>query len=255
MITTETETQIIIHKCRHCGSTNLVRNGHNRCGTPQYRCNDCGDYRVLEPKRPSSTDRKSREHPERKKVLRACLERCSLRGVARIFRLSRNTIVDWVIEHVARLPVLGDTIVPMNDADVLELDELWSFVQNKGEKRWVWTALCRRTRQIIAYVIGDHSAETCRRLWSVIPETYRQQHCYTDLWQPYQTIIPSNQHTAVGKGSGETNHMERWYGTLRQRVGRLTRKTLSFSKKDEYHELFIQWFIIEHNLRIQSSLT
>ena len=49
---------------------------------------------------------------------------------------------------------------------------------------------------------------------------------------------------------------ERWYNTLRQWVGRYTRRTLSFSKADRYHELVTRWFILHHNLMIhQASLT
>ena len=39
----------ITYRCRICGSTNIVRNGTNRCGSAQYYCKDCGTYRVLEP--------------------------------------------------------------------------------------------------------------------------------------------------------------------------------------------------------------
>lgn len=38
---------------------------------------------------------------------------------------------------------------------MLELDELWSFVYRKSEKVWVWLALCRKTRQVVAFVTGD----------------------------------------------------------------------------------------------------
>lgn len=58
------------------------------------------------------------------------------------------------------------------DDDVLELDEVGSFVYCSDSKRWLWTALCRRTLQIIAFVSGDHSAKTCARLWAKIPEEY-----------------------------------------------------------------------------------
>jgi IS1 transposase len=61
---------------------------------------------------------------------------------------------------------------------VLELDEIWSFVQKKEQKRWVWTAMCRRTRQIVAFVIGDRSKATCHQLWQAIPQEYN--HCHTD---------------------------------------------------------------------------
>jgi IS1 family transposase len=93
---------------------------------------------------------------------------------------------------------------------VLELDELWSFVRCKAQVRWLWVALCRRTRQVAAYVFGDRSEETCRRLWERIPEDYRLALCYSDFWRAYQSVIPEEQHAPVEKGSGQTNHVERW---------------------------------------------
>ncbi|PSO75665.1 MAG: hypothetical protein BRC40_04570 [Cyanobacteria bacterium QH_8_48_120] len=71
----------------------------------------------------------------------------------------------------------------------LELDELWSFVIKKANKRWIWITLCRRTRQVVAYVIGDRSETTCRKLREYIPESYRHGLCYTDFWQAYQLVI------------------------------------------------------------------
>ena len=52
---------------------------------------------------------------------------------------------------------LKDTLLfsePSDENKVLELDELWSFVYRKSEKVWVWLALCRESRQIVAFVIG-----------------------------------------------------------------------------------------------------
>ena len=132
-------------------------------------------------------------------------------------------------------------------ASELELDELWSFVFKKSRKRWIWIALSRRTRQVVAYVIGDRSQATCRKLWQRIPEPYRSAHCYTDFWEAYQNIIPEDQHTACGKESGLTAHVERWNNTLRQRLGRFVRKTLSFSKCERMHELCLRLFLHEHN--------
>ena len=89
----------------------------------------------------------------------------------------------------------------------LELDELWSFVLKKAYKRWVWIALCRGTRQIVAFVIGDRSEATCRKLWKKIPPAYRLAHCYSDFWTAYQNVIPEDRHTACGKDSGLTAHV------------------------------------------------
>jgi insertion element IS1 protein InsB len=46
----------------------------------------------------------------------------------------------------------------------LKLDELWSFVQKKANQRWVWNVLCRTTRQVVAYFIGDRRAAVCQKL-------------------------------------------------------------------------------------------
>jgi IS1 family transposase len=82
------------------------------------------------------------------------------------------------------LPELSETLVePAPPAPALELDELWSFVLRRANKRWLWIALCRATRQVVAYVVGDRSAATCRKLRGRIPAAYRSAHCYTDFWE------------------------------------------------------------------------
>jgi IS1 family transposase len=133
---------------------------------------------------------------------------------------------------------------------VLELDEVWSFVQRRSNKRWLWIALCRRTRQVVAYVIGDRSEQSCRALWAAIPGQYQRAHSYSDFWDAYQKVFPKETHRSVGKESGETNHVERWNNTLRQWLSRYTRKTLSFSKSDDYHCWVTHLFIRHYNLTV-----
>ncbi len=129
----------------------------------------------------------------------------------------------------------------------LELDELWSFVARKIDQAWIWIALCRESRQVVAYAVGDRSQSTCRRLWEAIPFAYRTGHCFTDFWAAYQAVIPEEQHSAVGKETGETAHVERWNNTLRQRLARFVRKTLSFSKSLFMHEACLKLFLHRYN--------
>ena len=80
----------------------------------------------------------------------------------------------------------------------------------------------------------------CENLWRKIPDAYKNTMCYSDLWDAYQKVIPSEQHQACPnqacpkqacpKQEGQTNHIERFNLTLRQSVSRLVRKSLSFSK-------------------------
>ena len=240
--------ETITYSCRSCGSSNIIRNGRNKCGNEQYHCKDCGAYRVIRPHEKYSSETKAR-------VLKAYRERMSLRGIQRVFGVWRKTVLRWLEAWVAQLPSLVETLLPVQTDDVLELDELVSFVSEKWFKRWLWTAQCRRTRQIVAYAIGDRSQDTCRLLWNAIPSAYQALPMFTDQWKAYSLVLPSEQHHPVHKGSGLTNHQERWYNNLRQWNGRYTRRTLSFSKEDRYHDLITRWFILEHNLRMRSSLT
>ena len=145
------------------------------------------------------------------------------------------------------MPDLNKTLVVPQPDDNLELDEVWSFVRRKGRQAWVWIALSFQSRQVIAMVVGDRSAKTCRRLWERLPEAYRTLTTYTDFWKAYQSVVPHEQHQPSRKGSGLTNAVERFNLTLRQRVGRMVRKTLSFSKSWAMHLLCLRLFIDEYN--------
>lgn len=124
---------------------------------------------------------------------------------------------------------------------------MWSFVGFRKNKRWIWLALCRRTRQIVAYVIGDRSEATCRLLWERVPVAYKGGLVYSDFWEAYEQVVPEEQHQAVGKDSGQTTHIERFNNTLRQRLARLVRQTLSFSKTDAMHECCLRLFLHTYN--------
>ncbi len=130
----------------------------------------------------------------------------------------------------------------------IECDEAWSFVNSKGNKQWIWLALDAKTKEIVGVYIGDRSRESALKLWHSLPPVYRQcAICYTDFWDAYQRVIPEKRHKAVAKDSGKTNHVERFNNTMRQRVSRLVRKTLSFSKKLENHIGAIWYFIHHYN--------
>ena len=154
------------------------------------------------------------------------------------------------LKKAATTPPLSATlVVPEDPATVhLELDELWSFVRCKRNKRWVWLALCKQTRQVVACVIGGRGVSTCRKLWSNIPAAYKQGVMFSDFWEAYQAVMPDEQHQAVGKDSGLTAHIERFNNTIRQRLARFVRKTLSFSKSEHMHLICLHLFLVRYNL-------
>ena len=130
----------------------------------------------------------------------------------------------------------------------MNCDELWSFVGNKKNKQWIWLAKDVERKKIVGVFIGSRNKEGAQGLWKSLPPVYRQcAVCYTDFWKAYEGVLPKKRHKVVSKQSGKTNHIERFNNTLRQRISRLVRKTLSFSKKVENHIGAIWMFIHHYN--------
>ena len=76
--------------CRHCTSTNTIRHGYTAKGKQRWRCWDCGRCFV---ENPGSA---AYDLARKEEILRAYHERASLRGISRIFGVSRNTVTGWL---------------------------------------------------------------------------------------------------------------------------------------------------------------
>ena len=147
------------------------------------------------------------------------------------------------------MPALEATLIEPKypEAVELELDEMWSFVRCKAAKLWIWLAVCKQTRQVVACVIGGRGIATCEKRWNNIPDIYKQGIVFSDFWEAYQAVIPDKQHQPVGKDSGLTAHVERFNNTIRQRLARFVRKTLSFSKSQHMHLICLHLFLVRYN--------
>jgi transposase-like protein len=108
---------ITTHACPRCGSSHLAKNGHNYKGPQKFRCKACGRYGTLEAQSGyGSTTRHC--------IKQAVTERLSLRGVERVFGISRRTVSRWRQHWIKHVPPLEQHLVEAQIDDVLELDEL-----------------------------------------------------------------------------------------------------------------------------------
>ena len=157
-------------------------------------------------------------------------------------------------DHLHVQPVAAPRDVILGRLEV-EADEMWSFVKRKANKQWVWIAMDKQTRQIIAFHVGDRSHNSAKQSWANLPVVYREQAMFsTDQYAVYTGVIPAAQHKAITKQARKTNHIERFNNTLRQRVSRLVRDTLAFSKKLANHISAIKYFICHYNLTRAAAL-
>lgn len=168
-------------------------------------------------------------------------------------QVSKDWLQHYVNAYYAQVPRQIQVQPKAKGRLQVQLDELWSFVDDKGNEQWVWLALDVRTREVVGCYIGNRSGESAIALWESMPGVYRQcATCYTDHWVAYPVALPKSRHQAVGKETGLTSYIERFNNTLRQRVSRLVRKTLSFSKKLDNHIGAIWDFIHDYNQTLRT---
>jgi IS1 family transposase len=192
---------------------------------------------------------------QRSLIERLLVERLSLRGSCRAVGVGLQWLLQFMSarfpaapEDLHAKPAAGAPAVILRRLEA-ELDELWSFVGKKANRQWVWIALDATTRQVLAFPVGDRSGQSAFALWQRLPAVYQEQAIfYPDPYAVYAEVIPAARHRAISTLARATNHVERFNCTLRQRVSRLVRSTLSFSKKLTNHIGAIKYFICHYNL-------
>ena len=129
-------SKVVVFHCPECDSTNVVKNGKNSAGSQQFLCKECRKSAVMYPQN-------QRSQEEKEQILSAYHERPSMRGIARMFHISRDSLKKLLTggKKVSEQPTVKESLLPAESEDVLELDEIWSFVFIKTDKYWLWTAI------------------------------------------------------------------------------------------------------------------
>jgi insertion element IS1 protein InsB len=240
---------IIRDVCPQCQSSKYKKNGHIHSGKQNHQCHDCGRQFV------DCFEQYLVSDATRALIERLLVERISLRGICRAVGVTLKWLLGFLVQrfealpdHLHIQPITCYSNVMLQRLEV-EADEMASFVQKKAHKQWIWIAMDATSRQVIAFHVGGRSRKSAKRLWAKIPHAYRQHATfYTDQYVVYEGVIPAAQHRAISKLARKTNHIERFNNTLRQRVSRLVREALSFSKKLANHIGAIKLFICHYNL-------
>ena len=229
-------------KCPRCNSQYIVKNGYTHTGKQSFKCRDCSRQFVIAPRhQPISED-------TRELIDRLLLEKISLAGIVRATGVSPRWLQYYVNKKLGAVKRQVEVKSKKKGKLTIQCDEMWSFVGDKDNKQWIWLAIDVLTKEIVGVYIGKRDEAGARGLWDSLPAVYRQ--CavsYTDFWGAYGIVFPKKRHRAVGKDTGQTNYIERFNNTMRQRISRLGRKTLSFSKKLSNHMGAIWYFIYEYN--------
>jgi len=127
---------------------------------------------------------------------------------------------------------------------------MWSFVQNKGNPRWLWLAIDHKTRKVLAFVFGRRKDKVFLKLKALL-KPFGITTFYTDDWGAYERKLTDVTHVISKKN---TQRIERKNLTFRTRIKRLCRKTICFSKCKIFHDIVIGLVIniLEFGLNINT---
>ena len=123
--------------------------------------------------------------------------------------------------------------MPHYEIEESELDEMWSFVGNKKNQRWLWLAIDHKTRKVVAFVFGRRKETVFKKLKKLL-KPFGIRRYYSDGFACYVKHLSN---LTVGKTN--TQRIERKNLTLRTRIKRLSRKTICFSKSVEMHDIVV----------------
>jgi insertion element IS1 protein InsB len=147
------------------------------------------------------------------------------------------------------IPLLGSPSDVIVQQLYVEADEVCSYMGKKANKQWRWMAMETKTRQIMAFHVGDRRRKRAEQLWTKIPVADCELGtCFTDRYEAYKGVMPTAQHKAIHKLARKTNHLDRVNNTLCQRVSHLVRDPLACLKHLAHHSGAIKFFIGEDNL-------
>lgn len=233
--------------CPYCDSTQVGKHGQLKDGRKRYVCNnDACPYRtfmyeyILDACIPGTKE----------KIIDMAMNASGIRDTARVLNISPTTVIKVLRSTEEELESINHTLlnsidnpqelqVVIKHCEEAELDEMWSYVHDKSNQRWLWHAINHKTGEILGYVFGRRKDEVFKKLKALL-EPFGIRHFYTDDWAAYTRYLDGDKHH-IGKRN--TQKIERKHLTLRTRIKRLARKTICFSKLEQMHDIVIGLFI------------
>ena len=121
------------------------------------------------------------------------------------------------------------------------MDEMWSFVHDKGQQYWLWWAIDHKNGIPLAYCFGTREHKNLEELQALL-EPFKINIVYTDDNYAYKKLIKESE---VKTGKRNTQRIERKHLSLRTWCSRLVRKGIRFSKEKLMHRIVVG-MIINH---------
>ena len=227
---------------------------------------------------------------KRAMIVRCLTEGNSIRSTVRMTGASKNTITKLVVEFGEFAAWYQDKMLRNLPCKDLQLDEIWPFcgckeknkgtsIAPKGGDIWTWTALCRDTKLVPSWLVGDRGMNSARvivndlvsRLTNrvqistdghvayihAIKGAFGEDVDYGRLIKVYGTdaqgrevVLRADKVPTIGEPEMDnicTSHVERQNLTMKMQMRRFTRLSNGFSKKAENHAVMVSIHFLNYN--------
>ncbi len=115
-------------KCKHChAENNQIKAGKTAAGSQKYKRKVCGKVYTPAPKKGSN---RGYCDDVKRQAIKLCLEGNSCRAVGRIPGIGKNMCLYWIRKYAKNIE-LKET--PNSRVNVIEMDELYSFLERKNK--------------------------------------------------------------------------------------------------------------------------
>lgn len=206
-------------KCPCCSGININKNGKKKNKKQNYLCNDCGRQFIGD----HNLTYKGCCSGLINKILLMLVRGIGIRDISVIENVSVGKVLSVLVKS-------NKNIIPKHSYyDELEVDEFWTYVGRKKNKKWLVYAYHRSTGEIVAYVWGKRNLKTAKKLREKIKDLgIFFDKIYTDDWVSFVKAFKAD-NNIIGKVN--TVGIEGNNCRLRHRIRRAFRKTCCFSKK------------------------
>ena len=107
----------------------------------------------------------------------------NFRRIARFLNVHHQRVINWVNAYAEELP---DAPLPER-TDVVEMDELYTYIGEKKNRIYLITFVDRETKCIIGWHI-DHS-RSGRIIQDILNQSLQANRYFSDLHSGYQTVL------------------------------------------------------------------
>lgn len=211
--------------CPNCNNNIVVKNGFQK-GKQRYKCKGCGkrfqlDYIYQAYKRNTNDFIKS--------LLK---EGCGVRSIGRILNISTKTVLSRMLKISKQIKVPYFNKFGCR----YEIDEMFIKIANDKKQNWLIYAIEQKTKKVIGFIVGSRNT---KNLMSVINKVLllHPTRIYTDGLNMYPSLIPKEIHKRFQYC---TNKIERMNLNLRTHIKRLSRKTICFTRNQQYLEAHLK---------------